>query len=139
MVLKIIRINYLDIFVKVLKISYFWISQKFIFMKAILIFILSMPLLVYSQKVFKVDHAYQADIKVFSVQHAYQADLKVYTVNHAYQAREDGLWFFTNHAYQADKKIFFTNHNYQADLLIYFVDHSYQAGWNNRSKMHLLK
>lgn len=100
---------------------------------------LLLPFLVFSQKVYKVDHAYQADIKVFSVQHAYQADLKVYTVNHSYQANKDGLWFFTNHGYQADKKIFFTNHSYQADLLIYFVNHSYQAGWNDRSKMHLLR
>jgi len=93
----------------------------------------------FAQKVFSVDHAYQADITVFATDYDYQADLLVYKTDHDYQVSGNkGLWFFTYHDYQADKKVFFTDHDYQADLKIFFVDNSYQAKWRDKSKIHLL-
>lgn len=89
-------------------------------------------------KVFAVDYDYQADIKVFVVDYDYQADLKVFKSQYDYQANKAGIWYFTDQSYQADKKIFFTDYDYQADLKIFFVNYNYQAGWNNKSKMHLL-
>ena len=80
----------------------------------------------YAQKIYKVEHEYQADLKVYIVKHEYQAD------------GNKGLWFFTKHDYQADKKVFFVEHEYQADLKIYFVEYEYQAGWVDKSKQYLL-
>ena len=89
-------------------------------------------------KIFVVNYDYQADIKVFVVNYDYQADLKVFKVEYDYQAKDEGEWYFTDYDYQADKKIYFTDYDYQADLKVFFVEYDYQAGWNNKSKMHLL-
>ncbi len=68
-----------------------------------------------------------------------QADLKVFKVGYPNQvSKNDGLWFFTDYENQADKTIFFVNYENQADLKIYFVKYANQAGWNNKSKMHLM-
>ena len=80
----------------------------------------------FSQKIYKTDYEYQADIKVYIVDYDYQADLCVHFVDYGYQADKDGLWFMTDYDYQADKKVF-------------FVDYEYQAGWKNNAKQHLLK
>lgn len=85
---------------------------------------------VHAQKIYYVDHEYQADVKVYVVDHEYQADLLVYRVDHEYQATgNNGKWYVVDHEYQADMKVYVVDHEYQADLKIYFVNHEYQAGW----------
>ena len=76
-------------------------------------FILLTPLFCFSQKIYSVDQSSQAD-------------------------GNDGLWYFVDYASQADKKIYFVEYESQSDLKIYFVKYKSQAGWNNRSKKHLL-
>ena len=67
----------------------------------------------FSQKVFSVKYANQADIKVFVVKYENQADLKVYKVKYQNEAgKNDGNWFF--------------------------VEHQNQAGWKNKNKSHLM-
>ncbi|MCS7054386.1 MAG: DUF6150 family protein [Ignavibacterium sp.] len=93
----------------------------------------------YPQLIYSTNSQHKADIKVFVVDYANQADLKVYKVNHKYEADgNQGLWYFVDYEFQADKKIHFVKYMYQADLKIYFVKYKYQAGWNEKSKMHLL-
>lgn len=45
---------------------------------------------------------------------------------------------FTTYPNQADKKIYFVKYANLADLKIYFVKYENQAGWNNKSKIHLM-
>lgn len=94
---------------------------------------------IFAQKVFVVDHAYQADVLVYVVDYAYQADLKVYLVDHEYQAELPGKWFTTAHEYQADLRIHFVDYPYQADLKIFYVEYASQAGWRDGDKSHLLR
>lgn len=91
-----------------------------------------------AQKIYSVDHEYQADFKVFVVDAEYKADLIVFRTDKEYMARKNenkGIWFFCPHEYQADKKVFFTKREYQADLKIYFTDHEYRAGWRKESNL----
>ena len=62
----------------------------------------------FSQKVFSVNYANQADVKVYVVKYENQADLKVYKVKYENQAGDNnGKWFFTQYENQAKKSIFF--------------------------------
>jgi hypothetical protein len=93
----------------------------------------------FSQKVFSVNYANQADVKVYVVKYENQADLKVYKVKYENQAGENnGKWFFTQYENQAKKSIFFVPYENQADLKIFFVDYENQAGWRNAAKKQLL-
>ena len=54
--------------------------------------------IVYSQTLFSVDYASQAEVKVFVVDYPSQADLKVFKVDYASQAKgNEGLWYFVEH------------------------------------------
>ena len=111
--------------------------KKFIF----LIFSVFAFSLSFGQKVYSVDHPYQADVKVYVVGNEYQADLIVYRTNKDYKAKSNenkGIWYFTDYPYRADKKIFFVEQSYQADIKIYFTDKEYRAGWKNNSKKHFM-
>ena len=61
--------------------------------------------------------------KVYSVRYANQADVKVFVVDYKNQA---------------EKTLYFVDYKNQADLKIYFVDYKNQAGWQNKSKQHLM-
>lgn len=94
-----------------------------------------------AQKIYSVDHEYQADVKVFVVDAEYRADLIVYRTDRAYNAKDDenkGIWFFTEKPYQADKKIYFVDHEYKADIRVCFTDRPYRAGWRKKDKQPLL-
>ena len=92
----------------------------------------------YSQKIFAVDYASQADIKVFVTKYASQADLLVFKVKFSSQSSDNvGNWYFVEYVSQADKKIYFTEYASQADILIYFVDYKSQARWKKKEKMYL--
>lgn len=80
----------------------------------LLFFVLLAPMLsMMAQKIYSVDYENQADVKVYVVEYENQADLKVYKVDYENQARgNEGKW--------------------------YFVDYENQAGWEKRSKIHLL-
>jgi hypothetical protein len=105
----------------------------------ILILFLTFPSLIYSQKIFSVEHESQSDIKVFVVKYESQCDLKVYKVEYESQGKEnEGLWYFVKYPSQSDKKIFFVKHESQCDLKIFFVKYKSQSGWKNNSLKHLL-
>lgn len=94
-----------------------------------------------AQKVYSVDHDYQADIKVYVVDKDYRADLIVYKTDHSYRAKSNenkGIWYFCPTQSQADKKIFFVDKEYRADLKVYFTDKEYRAGWKKNDKKHLM-
>ena len=55
-------------------------------MKKLLIILFSFPIISWSQKIFPVDYASQADVKVFVVDYESQADLKVFKVDYSSQA-----------------------------------------------------
>lgn len=95
----------------------------------------------YAQKIYSVNHEYQADVKVFVVDKEYQADLVVYRTDKEYRAKASenkGIWYICPKAYQADKKVYFTDKEYQADLKIYFTDKEYKAGWKKADKKPLM-
>ena len=98
----------------------------------------SFSLICFSQKVYSVEYASQADVKVFVADYESRADLCVYKVKYSSQAgKNDGNWFFVDYSSQSDKKIYFTEYASQADVIIYFVDYSSQAKWKKKEKMHL--
>lgn len=95
----------------------------------------------HAQKVYSVDHEYQADIKVFVVDKDYHADLIVYRTDKSHRAKSNenkGIWYFCPTQSQADKKIFFVDKEYRADLKVYFTDKEYRAGWKKNDKKHLM-
>ena len=95
-------------------------------MKAVTILLFLFSSFSYSQKVFSVNYANQADIKVFVVDYENEADLKVFKVKYPNEAvKNDGIWFFTEYKNQADLKIL-------------FVKYKNEAGWKNKEKSHLL-
>ncbi len=111
-----------------------YIMKAFI---TILLFLFSA--LPYSQKVFSVNYANQADVKVFVVDYENEADLKVYKVKYPIEAgKNDGNWFFTEYKNQATKSIYFVDYKNQADLKIFFVTYKNEAGWKNKTKTHFL-
>ena len=64
-----------------------------------LLAIILLPSLAFSQKVFSVDYANQADLKVYVVKYEYQCDLKVYKVDYSNQATgNEGLWYFVDYS-----------------------------------------
>lgn len=92
----------------------------------------------FSQTVFPVKFATQADVKVYEVNFETQADLKVFQVDFQNQATDcSGLWFYTDFVNQAQWKIFFTDFETQADLKIFYVKFRNQAGWRNEEKKQL--
>ncbi len=94
-----------------------------------------------AQKIYSVDHPYQADIKVYVTDKEYRADLVVFKTDREYRAKSNenkGIWFFTNRSFNADKKVYFVEHEYQADLIVYFTDKEYRAGWKKSDKKPLL-
>jgi hypothetical protein len=94
---------------------------------------------IFSQKIFLTNYASQSDIKVYVVDYQSQADLKVFKVDYQSQVKgNEGLWYFVDYSSQADKKIYFVDYASQSDLKIYFVKYKSQAGWENKSKKHLL-
>ena len=81
-----------------------------------------------AQKIYSVDHEYQADIKVFVVDAEYKADLIVFKTDKEYRAKSSenkGIWYICPREYQADKKVFFT-------------DKEYRAGWKKNDKKPLM-
>lgn len=69
-----------------------------------LFFVLSFGFTCFSQKVYSVQYANQADVKVFVVDYENQADLKVFKVKYANQAgKNNGKWFFTEYENQEKK------------------------------------
>ena len=106
-----------------------------------IIFILTflIPTISFSQKIYSVDYANQADIKVYVVDYENQCDLKVFKVEYSNQVDgNEGLWYFVEYPNQADKKIFFVDYENQSDLKIFFVKYRNQAGWSSKSKQYLL-
>ena len=102
----------------------------------VLAFMIASPL--FSQTVFPVKFANQADVKVFEVKFETQADLNVFRVDFQNQASDcNGLWFYTDFENQARWKIFFTDFENQADLKIFYVKFRNQAGWRNEEKKQL--
>lgn len=92
----------------------------------------------YSQKIFAVDYASQADIKVFVTKYASQADLLVFKVKFSSQSSDNlGNWFFVEYASQADKKIYYCKYASESDLKIYFVDYESQSKWRKNEKRHM--
>ena len=95
----------------------------------------------YAQKIFSVNHDYQADVKVFVVDAEYKADLVVYKTDKEYRAKKGenkDIWYITDKAYRADKKVFFVDREYQADLKVFFADKEYRAGWKKNYKKPLM-
>ena len=108
------------------------------FQKLLLISLIFIPSLLYSQKIFSVEYESQSDIKVFVVEYESQCDLKVFKVEYESQGKgNEGLWYFVKHQSQSDKKIFFVEHESQSDLKIFFVKYQSQSGWRDKSKKHL--
>ncbi len=109
------------------------------FLKYILVSILFIPSITYSQKIYSVEYESQSDIKVFVVEYESQCDLKVFRVEYESQVKgNEGLWYFVEYPSQSDKKIFFVEYESQSDLKIFFVKYKSQSGWRNLSKKHLL-
>lgn len=103
--------------------------------KLLLLLTILLPVISFSQKIYSVDYANQADIKVYVVEFENQCDLKVYKVDYANQVDGNkGLWYFVEYGNQADKKIFFVDYENQSDLKVFFVEYQNQAGWRNKSK-----
>lgn len=95
----------------------------------------------FAQKVYSVDHDYQADIKVFVVDKDYRADLIVYKTDKSHRAKANenkGIWYFCTTPSQADKKVFFVDKEYRADLKVFFTNKEYRAGWKKNDKKHLM-
>mgnify|MGYP004355329637 CR=1 FL=1 len=93
----------------------------------------------FSQKVFTVDYASQADVKLFVVDYASQAHLCVFKVDYASRSKGNkGRWIWMEYASQADKKVFFVDFASQADLRIFFVEYASQAEWRSQKKKHLM-
>lgn len=60
-----------------------------------------------AQKIYSVDHEYQADVKVFVVDAEYKADLVVYRTDKEYRAKKEenkGIWFITDRAYCKNRR-----------------------------------
>ena len=119
----------------------FFYTKRIIIMKRIAIFSITIFLSIHvkSQKIAVTEYANQSEIKVFVVDYANQADLKVFKVDYSNQTKGNkGLWHFVKYNNQADKKIYFVDYSNQSDLKVFFVKYKNQAGWNNKSKQHLL-
>ena len=98
-----------------------------------------MPFGLFSQKIFVVENASQADVKIMTVDYLSQADVSVYKEEIVSQVKGNrGIWHFTDIQSEADKKVMFVEFASQADLKVYFVDYRSQAGWVNKKKAHLL-
>lgn len=79
--------------------------------------------------------------KIYSVDHEYQADLVVYKTDKEYRAKKEenkGIWFITDKAYCADKKVFLVDREYKADFKVFFTDKEYRAGWKKNDKKPLI-
>ncbi len=107
----------------------------------LVLFIFICSIATYAQKIYSVDHDYQADVKVYVVDSDYKADLVVFKTDKEYRAKKEenkGIWFFTDKPYRADKKVFFVDREHQADLKIFFSDKEYRAGWRKNDKKPLM-
>lgn len=94
-----------------------------------------------AQKVYSVDHDYQANIKVIVVDKDYRAYLIVYKTDKSHRAKaneNNGIWHFCSTPSQADKTVFFVDKEYRADLKVFFTDKEYRAGWKKNDKKHLM-
>lgn len=94
-----------------------------------------------AQKIYTVDHDYQADVKAFVVDKDYRADLIVYKTDKSHRAKANenkGIWYFCSTPSQADKKVFFVDKEYRADLKVFFTDKEYRAGWKKNDKKFLM-
>ena len=120
----------------------FFLKQIYFYfysMKHLIISLIFLPIFSFSQKIYSTQYSNQSDIKVFVVEYENQSDLKVYKVDYPHQAKSNkGHWYFVEYANQSDLKIHFVEYANQSDLKIYFVQYSNQAGWQNKSKKHLL-
>ena len=95
----------------------------------------------WAQKVYSVDHDYQADIKVFVVDKDFRADLIVYKTDKSHRAKateNKGVWYFCPTPSQADKKVFFVDKENRADIKVFFTDKEYRAGWKKNDKKHFM-
>ena len=79
----------------------------------ILFALLFIPSVSFSQLMFEVDYASQADIKYWVTDYQYQADAQKHH------------WYWCDYAYQADLKVYFVDREYQADLKVFRVRYSY--------------
>lgn len=113
--------------------------MKLHFKRFLLLSLLFIPSIIYSQKIFSVEYESQSDVKVYVVDYESQSDLKVFKVDYQSQVRDnEGLWYFVESPSQSDKKIFFVEYESQSDLKIFFVKYKSQSGWRNNSKKHLM-
>lgn len=72
--------------------------------------LLTVSMAISAQKIYSIDHEYQADIKVFVMDSEYQADLIVYKTDKEYRAKvseNKGIWYICPQKYKADKKTLF--------------------------------
>ena len=89
----------------------------------------------YGQRLYVVDHAFQADVKVCEVNYPNQADVLVYVAPYPHRAKGNkGHWYFSEFRFMSEKTIFFTKYRFQADVNVYFVRYPSQAGWKNIEK-----
>ena len=89
----------------------------------------------YGQRLYVIDHAFQADVKVCEVNYPNQADVLVYRAPYPHRAKGNrGSWYFTEFRFTSEKTVFFTKYRYQADVKVYFVRYLSQAKWRNPDK-----
>lgn len=92
-----------------------------------------------AQRVHSVNYRSDADVKVYVTQYRSEADLVVYKCQYRSDADGNkGLWYFTEYRSDAQKRIYFVDYKSDADLKIYFTNYRSEAGWQNKSKQHLL-
>ena len=94
----------------------------------ILFTLLLIPSISFSQLMFEVDYAYQADILLYEVDYAYQADIKYWVTDYRFQADEQKHhWYLVEYPYQARYKIFWVDYRYQADKLVFRVQNPWET------------
>ena len=96
--------------------------------KNILLALLFIPSVSFSQLMFEVDYAWQADILLYEVDYAYQADIKYWVADYQFQADEQKHhWFLVRYPHQARYKIFWVDYRYQADKLVFRVNNPWET------------
>tara|TARA_S200002703_G_scaffold63639_1_gene55155 strand:- start:1340 stop:1636 length:297 start_codon:yes stop_codon:yes gene_type:complete len=97
-------------------------------MKKFLFILLFLPITGFSQLMFEVDYAWQADILLYEVDYPYQADIKYWVANYQFQADEQKHhWYLVRYPHQARYKIFWVDYRYQADKLVFRVNNPWET------------
>ena len=81
----------------------------------ILFTLLLIPSISFSQLMFEVDYAYQADIKYWVTDYRLQAD------------EQKHHWYLVEYPHQARYKIFWVDYRYQADKLVFRVQNPWET------------